>query len=643
MTTRIEPPPSTAEAPATVAAPGPRATGRNVAIGAAILIGLQAALRAWIGYRGYYFLDDFAFTGRAAQHSIFDVNGYLLEPYNSHLMPAAFAEVWILTKLWPLQFGVVATVDMALQALVSFAFYRLLRALFGTRPVILVPLAFFVFTPITLAASTWWAAALNQLPQQLAMITALLCQTHYLRTGRAGRGMLGALAVLGGLLFSEKTLLAVPLVAAYTLLFFVDGNLGRRFVHGWRQHWRVWLAYLVVAVPYTVYYALAVPSPSGSTGDGGALLQLLGAAFGHALAPGLLGGPWGWAHIGSAGGIAAPGTAASWIAGTIVVGVLIATIVLYRRAWYGWAFGLGYAFLDLAVLAVSRATFVGPLIGDEFRYVTDVALVAVLGASLAVLRPVGTWVHPPLAVERRQHPMHRFSTPLLRDIGTLLPRLGTTAVVGLLVVGVAASSTVSTLRFDAYWSINPARPYLTHLRQDLPEIPASAKMFDQEVPGEVAWALLYPYNRLSRMLAPLPDRPQFLELGGTATALAVPDQTGRVRWAQVVGFPAVPGKAPLGCGYRLGSRPVRVPLVKRTIGWTWVVHMAYIASADATATLHVGRTTTHVTFERGLHQLFVEVTGSIDAVYVSALDTAATVCTNSVTVGQVQPIPGTAP
>ena len=38
-----------------------------------------------------------------------------------------------------------------------------------------------------------------------------------------------------------------------------------------------------------------------------------------------------------------------------------------------------------------------------------------------------------------------------------------------------------------------------------------------------------------------------------------------------------------------------------------------------------------------------EVAGAIDAVHISALDKPATVCTDSMAVGQVQPIPGTAP
>ena len=346
---------------------------------AAALVVLQSGLRAWVGYRGYFFLDDFAFTGMAADHSLTDLHGFLLHPYNSHLMPGAFVEVWVLTALWPLNFAAVMTVGVVLQVVVAYAFYRLLTELFGTRPAVLVPFALFLFSPITLPAFVWWAAALNQLPQQLAMITALWCQVRYLRTGRTRIGILGAVATLAGLLFSEKTLLTVPLVAAFTLFWFARGGALRRLSSCWQAHWRVWAAYLVISVPYAGYYLIEVPSPGRSPVSGGDILRLFGSSFGHALDPGLLGGPWTWRPVGFVGALADPGPIGTWVAGFVVAVVAVGSVVWHRHAVFGWLLGIGYALLALGLLAVSRATFIGPLIGDEYRYVTDVAAVAVVG------------------------------------------------------------------------------------------------------------------------------------------------------------------------------------------------------------------------------------------------------------------------
>ena len=47
-------------------------------------------MSGWLGFRGYFYLDDFAFTGRAATNSVFDLH-YLMVSYNSHQMPGSFA------------------------------------------------------------------------------------------------------------------------------------------------------------------------------------------------------------------------------------------------------------------------------------------------------------------------------------------------------------------------------------------------------------------------------------------------------------------------------------------------------------------------------------------------------------------------
>lgn len=617
--------------------------GRKVALGAVVLIVAQGVLRAWIAYRGYFFLDDFAFTGRAARHSLTDLNGYLLQSYNSHLMPGAFVEVWILTKIWPLNFAATVTVSVVLQVLVGTAFYRLLREMFGTRPAILVPLAFYLFTPITLPAFVWWAAALNQLPQQLAMITALWCQTRYLRTGRVRVGVYGAVATAGGLLFSEKTLLTVPLVIAYTLLWFARGHLITRVREICRRHWRVLVAYLVVAVPYSAYYVLAVPSPGRSVAHGGDVVQLFGSAFAHALDPGMLGGPWSWSRVGFVGALAAPGGLVTYVSTVAVVGLVVVTVAALRRAVFAWLLALGYASTALLLLAFSRATFIGPFIGDEYRYVTDVAVVAVLAASLVLLRPAGVWWTDPQPPERRAWTGTLAQHHVYADVRDALPRVRAGVVVAVVTCLFLVSATASTVRYDRYWSTNPARPYVTTLRTELRLAPHDLVLYDQEVPAEVAWALLYPYNRLSNLLHPLPERPRFLLPGRTSPSLAITDDSGHLRRVAIAGPSALPGPVTNGCSWLLGSRQVTVQLSSTTFPWTWVLHMAYIASADTTTTLRAGATTARVALHRGLHELYLLVTGAIDHVDFSAFTNDATACTSDLEVGKAVPIDGTSP
>ncbi|HEY2296607.1 MAG TPA: hypothetical protein VGH43_02675 [Jatrophihabitans sp.] len=615
---------------------------RRVALAAAVVIAGQAGLRSWVAYRGYFFLDDFAFTGRAAQYSLTDLHGFLMQPYNSHLMPGAFAEVWVLTKLWPLNFGVVVTVNLVLQILVDVAFYRLLRELFGTRPAILVPFTAFVFTPITLSAFVWWAAALNQLPQQLAMLTALWCQTRYLRTGRVRVGIYGAPITLVGLLFSEKTLLTVPLVMAFTVLFFADGNVVRRIITVSRAHWRVWLAYLVVAIPYTAYYVLEVPSP-GHAPHGGDIAALFGSAFSHAIDPGLIGGPWSWHPAGFVGALADPSKLTTYVAGISVIGFVAWTIAWRRRAVFGWLMGIGYASIALLLLAFSRAVSIGPIIGDEFRYVTDVAAVGILGGTLAVLRPAGKWQTTPELIEHRAWTRRFVEHHLWHEVRAAVPPPRPVVGIVAFMAVFIASATASTLRFDRYWSSNPARPYLTTLRTELAAAPKGMVLYDQEVPPQVAWALLFPYNRLSYLLKPLSDNLQFLEPGRSAPSLAMSDDQGNLRRVAIFGPHAVPGPQQNGCSWLLGPVAIRMRLDGTTFPWTWMLRMAYIASKDTSGTVHAGRTVATVTFRRGLHELYVQVVGAISTVTFSSLAHGATVCTSDLAVGKPVPIGGSTP
>src|SRR5205085_6432852 len=116
---------------------------------AVALIAMQAALRAWIGLRGYLAQDDYAFEYRAATMSLTDPH-FLLDGYNGHLMPGAFVMVWIATHVAPLKIWPAVAMDLVVQAATGARLFVLLRELFGSRKAILVPLALFLFPPAPL-------------------------------------------------------------------------------------------------------------------------------------------------------------------------------------------------------------------------------------------------------------------------------------------------------------------------------------------------------------------------------------------------------------------------------------------------------------------------------------------------------------
>ncbi len=233
------------------------------------------------------------------------------------------------------------------------------------------------------------------------------------------------------------------------------------------------------------------------------------------------------------------------------------------------------------------------MIGAEYRYVTDVAAVAVLAASLAFLRPGGEWLAPAgRASAPRLEGTRQATSPAVQDIRAALPRVARVTVVAVLVVAFVVSATASTLRFDRYWSTNPARPYIANLHTAFTNAPRDLVVYDQEVPAEMAWALLFPYNRLSNLTTPW-SRP------AKVPAARPQSRSPRASWTVKDTFAASRSRAAArrarsvtnGCGWLLGPRRSQVQSRKQTFPWTWVMRMAYIASADAKATVRAGATT----------------------------------------------------
>ncbi|WP_270889446.1 hypothetical protein [Pedococcus sp. 5OH_020] len=609
----------------------------SLSVGAVLVVGL--ATRGWVAWRGYYYLDDFTFMAKAAGHSALDPD-YLLEPYNSHLMPGAYLWVWVLTWTMPFHYGAVVVVTVALQAVLGGLFYTLLRRLFGASPLVLLPFAVLVLSPLTLPGTTWWAAAVNQVPQQLAMVAALLAHTAYLRTGRVRQGLLGPLALVGGLLFSEKTLLLLPLVAGLTVLFFTTGPARGRIRVALSRHRVVWLGYAVVALPYLGYYVTHVPSPARHPGQGSALVQLGLESLVRGVVPALLGGPWTWVRIGYAGALADPSPFACGVALVLAVAVVVGSCLLHRDAWRGWVLATGYGMLNLVVLAFSRAAIIGPVIGDEYRYVTDLALVAALGLGLATVPLAGRWrLGPATTLAPRETVRRWFASSPVRDQLAELPRPTTGGVAAVATSGLVLSATWSTVAYDEFWHDNPARPWVRTASAELARADGDVVLAEGYVPQKVAWALLGPYAGVGRLLSPLPEAPRTLASGPAADALWMLDSEGRLQRAAVEGISARKGPAK-SCGWRLGARAVTIPLQKRTLPFRWTLRIGYLSTTSTTAVVTVGGHRTTVPFHAGLGSVYLLVDGAVDQVTVSALQDAGTLCTDDVTVGTAVPAAG---
>jgi hypothetical protein len=618
--------------------------GRGVTVTAAVLIVAQALIRGWFSFRGWFVGDDYAFMARSATMPLFSWD-YLMQSYGGHLMPGAFLYVGLLHRWAPMDYTPVVLGSIVMQALTAALLYRLLRNLFGSRPVLLIPLTIYLFSPITLPAFLWWAAALNQLPQQLAIVSALLLHVNYLRTGRLRAALGGILCIVGGLLFSEKTILAVPLIAALTALMFTAGPPLRRLRTTLARHKVVWLAYLVVTVPYACYYVLEVPSVAQGNPTSGGYVQTLGNQVNHALLPGLLGGPWTWQEISANGGLANPGPLAVGISAVVVVAVIIGTVLLAHRAIFGWLMLAGYVLINAALLTVGRVTIVGPLIGNEYRYLTDVCLVAVVCGSLAAFPLVGTYRRAePQRLIRRKWTQSRVDALSQHEVVAALPRLRVPVVVGVTAGALVVSSLVSTSRFDRIWHPNAGRDYMRTATRELADAPADLVLYgDAPITPNVAWTLIYPYNAVHYILAAGGLHPHLMSTTTSATPLYMLDDAGHVRMADVTdGVHNYAG--PFGnCGWRITKDPVLIPLRGRAFPWTWMIRIGYIASGDSTTHIRAGNTSLDVPIHHGLNALFLEEEGPVDSIRFSGLSNNTFMCTNEIRIGLPVPIPNSGP
>src|SRR5690606_31239716 len=174
-------------------------TGPVVGVGL-LLIVVSLAFRASVLSKAYFVEDDFLFVAGASDSGL--TWDYLTRVHKGHLMPGALALVWLLTSLAPYSWALVSFVTIGLQAAASIMFLVLLRRLFGDRFGVLAALAVYVFAPLTVPAMSWWSAALNAVPLQLALIAAVAAHVRYVRTGQGRWRPLVWAAI--GMAFSTK-------------------------------------------------------------------------------------------------------------------------------------------------------------------------------------------------------------------------------------------------------------------------------------------------------------------------------------------------------------------------------------------------------------------------------------------------------
>ncbi|WBB48646.1 hypothetical protein O3597_26815 [Verrucosispora sp. WMMA2044] len=348
------------------------------------IIALSVLWRAQMASRGFLAADDYVMITQAAESDL--TVGHLLTLYNNHLMPAGRLITWLITEhlgmvYWPY------VLLMALgQAILGIAFLRLLRRLLRPSWLLLLPLGALMFSPLTLEATSWWAVGVNMLPMQIAMVLAVSAQVSYVQTGRKRHLVTLALSVLLGLVFFEKAILVVALVFLLTAALYADGGFFRTIWTTIRRWWPSWLLLTALSLGFLAAYLSNSESSLRRPTSVGEVFTFLTQMLGSTVMPGLVGGPWRWLGAGDGAPVAAPPELGRWVAWTLVVALIVATVRRRRRAGRAWLLLGAYLVLVAGMLAATRlgSTFSG-VAGGVPRYVSDVVVVAAICLGVAVV------------------------------------------------------------------------------------------------------------------------------------------------------------------------------------------------------------------------------------------------------------------
>ena len=601
---------------------------------AAVLIIAQIAIRGWVAGRGYFYWDDLILVGRADRYPLWSPE-LLLYDHDGHFMPLAFATAWVVTTIAPLQWGGPVATMLIMQLAASVAVVRMLLVLIPARSrnarwAVLIPLAGYLFCPLTLPAFAWWAASLNALPLQFALAWVVADAVLLVRTGRGRYAVSGVLVLIVGLLFFEKAVV-VPFVAFAVAVLerYVPRAEGASESSGWaavrsvaRAGARLWLSSVVVLAGWAAAYLTVADHTAIDTSLAGAR-RLLHSATSLGIVPTVLGGPWVWARWLPSTPWATP---PRWIivpAWLLVVALVLLSLRMRRRVLPVWGLVAGYVLaVQLPIVLIRGGPNTAAELMQSLRYLADIAVV--LAAAAALL----------LAAPPREN--RRARTGLVHAVMTMLPgaepggrkpdgpRRWACGVAIALTMAFIVSSLYTTVSFTRSWEVSPTRTYLTNARAAFADGDGSP-LLEQEVPWGVLTPMAHPQNLAAQVLGPIIPPDAF----GVATPrLRMLTDEGRSVDASVWWNRRILAGPEPGCGYRIDSaEPVTLWLDGPMLEHGWTAQINYFADRDGRITVALEHGDPVVAPVRaGVHTVFVHVVGSGEVLRIGSRTPGLDVC-----------------
>lgn len=586
---------------ATAVEPRQRLRGDSVLAIAIVMIAVQLVWKFDLIRRTYFRQDDFTFIARGLENDL--TWDYLMRVEYGHLMPGPFAIHWATGRLGVYNDVLVHVITIVLLAAAALALLRLLYLLYGSRPAILVPLCFYLLTPMTISSLSWWAVVVETLPFQVALPMALSSHVLYVRTGRFRHALAAAAWTVFGMVFFVKA----PFIPVLAFVITAGWLGGIR-----KRQWPAWLLYVLIVAAYAaVFFPQLFTSVQLTNDTVRPSLPGLGVAGAFAwrllsgsLVASSLGGPWRWQPIGEGEdyAIAATPDVAVW-AGLGVAAVLIALSVRYRRrAWLAWLMLLGYfALADVVPVLIGRIEQLGPDLGGlELRYIAPTAMVLAVVLALAF-------------IPREGEPKLRF--------------------VWIPLAAVFVAGSVWSITDYAKLPLGKnVKAYIETGRIALRRTPANPVILDTHVPAKVVYPIFfYDYALTSRVLGPIaPSKVTWVrQLNGPLANPLTFDPQGRLRPISIEG-PIIPQAAT--CRPVKGGGDERFRLPFPLPEGTWTVQVGYLNQTSARIAVRLGGGRAEVQAGQGFGWTFATIKGGGTELVISSLD-GTSPCVGEIRVG----------
>jgi hypothetical protein len=617
---------------------------RNYVLTAGVLLVLAEVIwKALFLSQMYFSQDDFVNLDIAVK-SKFGWH-YLSLIGAGHFFPGVRALAWVLARISLYDWGLDAGVALLFVAAASLAALRLLRILFGDRPAILIPLAIYALTPLTVPDLGWWWCAIESLPLQLALFMALAAHVRYVRSGGASHLTAAAVWLAIGMLFFEKGFIVAPLMFVITAGFLTGTRTWRTgVVVALRQYARAWLVYGGLMVGYAVMFFVAFSSSAQQAQAPSSASAVLSVGFTlirDTFLPGAFGGPWHWLSLPDGQqALAQPAAFIVLLSGLATILVLAVSVLLRPVAIRAWEILLGWVLVaDVLPLALGRLS--GGLqgfLGLETRYLADAACVLAICVGLAFLPVIGA-VEVEAGTRRIPTTAQRLRDRLSADQNL---RYAGAALVAIFVVG-------SLWSVHAYETSTPgsaaARTYVTDIKQAVRLVPRGTTVLDQFMPQQLVEGLFgQPYALESSVIGDLEQGKLAGKIdwikstNGTVDDLRIFGGNGQLYPAVISGDYSVnrPGTGFKACWpERKGEIVVRF---QRVTGiYDWVLRLTYIrGAAPGTVLVYYGRVVRQLQVMKGIHNAYLTVNGQVSQ-FVVAGSGAAGLCITGAESGIIVP------